>query len=188
MSWRNRGHRTWATSVATAVGLVSILLTPGLANAAQPERTVLQFPDEPFPVQDRQFNDPCGFTVYLEVVKSSGAFTAFAQNGVTHITGALLVRLSNGLPGPGVPTIERNISGATFSTTNADGSVTQRTAGPGLWAFEPGKAPGLPRMAITKGRTDSVFGPPPRPGELGDFTFIGQRGPVEDICAALAAR
>jgi len=40
------------------------------------------------------------------------------------------MNLSNGR------TIDRNISGPTMVTLNADGSVTQKTAGPGLWAFE----------------------------------------------------
>ena len=112
----------------------------------------------------------------LTVLTNKQTATTFARNGVTHVTGALKVRLTNTESGK---TIDRNISGPTFLTNNADGSITQVTAGPGLWAFEPGKAPDLPRMAITKGRTESVF------DAKGNFTFLNQRGSVEDICAAL---
>jgi hypothetical protein len=114
----------------------------------------------------------------LEVLANKGTITTFERrSGVTflHVNGALKVRLTNV-----GRAIERNISGPTLITVNADGSVAQKTAGPGLWAFEVDAAPGLPRMAITKGKTESVFSPE------GDFTFIGQRGSVEDICAALA--
>ena len=177
MSWRTGRHNRLRplASAGAAIGLSSILLTPGFANAAPPERSPVSLPAEFF-LTDAQGNDPCGFRVQVDVIKTGETLTLFAQSGVSHITGALKVRLT----ALGGPAIERNISGPTFLTEEADGSVIQKTAGPGLWAFEPGKAPGLPRMAITKGRTESVFSP------RGDFSFISRQGTVEDVCAALA--
>jgi hypothetical protein len=185
MSWRNRRHSTLQllASSAAVVGLSSLLLTPGLANAAPPERQPVLLTD--FVLKDApqpEGKDPCGFEVHVHVVKNGEILTSFTQSGVSLITGALKVRLTRltTLGGATTSTIERNISGPTFVTENADGSVTQRTAGPGLWAFEPGKAPDLPRAAITTGRTESVFSP------QGDFSFISLQGIVEDVCAALA--
>jgi hypothetical protein len=182
MSWRNRRRGTLLTSsVAGVVALIPVFLMPGLADAAPPDRQEITF-DGPFRVTDDGTpggGDACGFPVYAEVLMGKVTQTTFTERGVTLLTGALKVRLTNGAPDSGGPAIERNIPGPVTFTNNPDGSVTQKTAGPGLWAFEPGKAPGLPRMAITKGRTDSVFSPE------GDFTFLSQRGAVEDICAAL---
>jgi hypothetical protein len=174
-------RRSWllATSVATAAGVFSLALTPGLASADPPPR-------EPVVVESPQVfraadgSDPCGFQVQLEVLTNKATLTTFERrNGVTvvHAAGALKVRLTRL---PDGPSIDRNISGPTMLTFNADGSVTQKTAGPGLWAFDVGVAQDLPRMAITKGKTESSFSPE------GAFTFLGQRGAVEDVCAALA--
>jgi hypothetical protein len=135
---------------------------------------------EPFPLQDTLGNDPCGFPVLLELTTNKEIVTTFTRrSGVTsiHVTGALKARLTNDETDK---TIERNISGPTFQTVNSDGSVTQKTTGPGVWAFDPTVAPELPRMVITKGKTESVFSPD------GVFTFISQHGSYEDICAALA--
>jgi hypothetical protein len=119
----------------------------------------------------------------MEVITNKETITTFERrSGVTtlKITGALKVRLTN--PNTGAA-IDRNISGPTHLTVNSDGSITQETAGPGLWAFDPNIAPDLPRIAITKGRTVSVINSQPN----GDFLFTSQRGAVEDICAALPA-
>jgi len=118
----------------------------------------------------------------LEVVTNKEIVTTFERkSGVTvlHVTGALKVRLTNTDTDK---SIERNISGPTRLTVNSDESITQETAGPGLWAFDPGIASDLPRMAITKGRTVSVINSQP----TGEFRFISQRGSIENICAALA--
>jgi len=168
-----------ATSVAAAAGLLSLALTPGFASADPPSREPVAV-KSPQVFQAADFSDPCGFQVQLEVLTNKATLATFERrNGVTvlHAAGALKVRLMNLSNGR---TIDRNISGPTMVTLNADGSVTQKTAGPGLWAFEVDVAPNLPRMAITKGKTESSFSPE------GDFTFIGQRGAVEDVCAALA--
>ena len=168
-----------ATSVAAAAGLLSLALTPGFASADPPSREPVAV-KSPQVFQAADFSDPCGFQVQLEVLTNKATLATFERrNGVTvlHAAGALKVRLMNLSNGR---TIDRNISGPTMVTLNADGSVTQKTAGPGLWAFEVDVAPNLPRMAITKGKTESSF------STEGDFTFIGQRGAVEDVCAALA--
>jgi hypothetical protein len=182
MSWRNSRLSIWrplASSVASVVGLILIPLTPGLANAAPPVREPSQLPtNQQFPLQDTLGNDPCGFQVLLELTTNKEVITTFTrQSGVTsiHTTGALKARLTNT-----GKTIERNISGPIFQTVNSDGSVTQKTTGPGIWAFDPGVAPGLPRIAITKGKTESFFSP------NGAFTWISQHGSYEDVCAALA--
>jgi hypothetical protein len=183
MSWRNSRLNIWrplASSVAMGVGLILISLTPGLANAAPPVREPNSLPTGEFPLQDTLGNDPCGFPVLLELTTNKEIVTTFTRrSGVTfiHVTGALKARFTNDDTGK---TIERNISGPTFQTVNSDGSVTQKTTGPGVWAFDPSVAPELPRMVITKGKTESVFSP------AGVFTFISQHGSYEDICAALA--
>src|SRR4051794_17745438 len=115
---------------------------------------------EPNPIEnhivtDTQGSNPCGFPVLLEVITNKEIVTTFERkSGVTvlNVTGALKVRLTNTDTDK---SIERNISGPTHLTVNSDGSITQETSGPGLWAFDPGVALGLPRMAITKGRTVS---------------------------------
>jgi ribosomal protein S28E/S33 len=168
------------TFVTLCTVLVAGLGFTSVAAAEPPTRQPFELPTEPFPFQDEEGNDPCGFPVLLEVITNKQTVTTFTRRGVTSFTGPLKVRLIN--TAPGGRTIERNISGPTRRTENSDGSVTQVTAGPGLWAFEPEIARELPRMAITKGRTVSVIGP-----EEGEFTFISQQGSVEDICAALAA-
>jgi hypothetical protein len=184
MSWRNSRLSIWrplASSVASAVGLILIPLTPGLANAAPPVREPSTLPtNQEFPLQDTLGSDPCGFPVLLELTTNKEVIATFTrQSGVTsiHTTGALKARLTNSNTGK---TIERNISGPIFQTVNSDGSVTQKTTGPGVWAFDPTVAQGLPRISITKGKTESVFSP------TGAFTWISQHGSYEDVCAALA--
>ena len=184
MSWRNSRLSIWrplASSVAAAVGLILIPLTPGLANAAPPVKEPSSLPTNvQFPFQDTLRGDPCGFPVLLELTTNKEVITTFTrQSGVTsiHTTGALKVRLTNTVTGK---TIDRNISGPILATVNSDGSTTQKGTGPALWVFDPGVAPELPRLVIIKGKTESILGP----GTA--FTFISQQGTYEDICAALA--
>ena len=103
------------------------------------------------------------------------------KNGVTTIqtTGALKVRLTNTVSGKA---IDRNISGPIHSTVNSDGSITQKGTGPALWVLDPEVAPGLPRLIISKGKTESVLGP-----QQGAFRFITPpQSSFENLCAALA--
>src|SRR4029453_18785037 len=115
MSGRNSPLSIWrplASSVASAVGLILIPLTPGLANAAPPVREPSTLPtNQAFPLQDTLGSDPCGFPVLLELTANKEVIATFTrQKGVTsiHTTGALKARLTNNTTGK---TIERNISG-----------------------------------------------------------------------------
>jgi len=183
MSWRNCRFSIWrllASSVAMAVGVISILLAPGLANAVPPTRQPNPLPAFFDPFTDTQGNNPCSFPVRVDITTNKEILTTFTRrSGVTsiHTTGALKVRLTNTATGKA---IDRNISGPILATVNSDGSVTQKGTGPALWVFDPGVAAELPRLVITHGKTESVLGP----GTA--FTFISQRGSYEDICAALA--
>ena len=184
MSWRNSRLSIWrllASSVAAAVGIISILLAPGLANAIPPTRKPNPLPTDPFIFTDTKGNNPCNFPVLLAITTNKEILTTFTRrSGVTsiHTTGALKVRLTNTATGK---TIDRNISGPILATVNSDGSVTQKGTGPALWVFDPGVAPELPRLVITHGKTESVLGP----GTA--FTFTSRQGSYEDICAALAS-
>ena len=184
MSWRNSRFSIWrllASTVAIAVGFLSILLTAGLANAVPPTRQPNALPTDPFIFTDTLGGNPCGFPVLLAITTNKEVLTTFTRrSGVTsiHTTGALKVRLTNTVTGK---TIDRNISGPILATVNNDGSVTQKGTGPALWVFDPGVAPELPRLVIIKGKTESILGP----GTA--FTFISRQGTYEDICTALAS-
>jgi hypothetical protein len=183
MSWRNNRVGIWrplASSVAAAVGLILISLTPGLANAVPPTRQPNPLPTDPFIFTDTLGNNPCSFPVLLEITTNKEIVTTFTrQSGVTsiHTTGALKVQLTNTVTNK---MIDRNISGPILATKNSDGSLTQKGAGPALWVFDPGVASDLPRLVIIKGKTESILGP----GTA--FTFVSRQGTYEDICAALA--
>jgi hypothetical protein len=166
------------------VTLCTILLAglslTSVAAAAPPTRQPNPLPTDPFIFTDTKGGNPCSFPVLLEITTNKEILTTFTRkSGVTtiHTTGALKVRLTNTTSGK---TIDRNISGPILATVNSDGSTTQKGVGPALWVFDPGVAPDLPRLVITKGRTESILGP----GTA--FQFISQRGSYEDICAALA--
>jgi ribosomal protein S28E/S33 len=184
MLWRTSRLGIWrllASLVASAVGLILIVLTPGLANAVPPTRQPNPLPTEPFIFTDTVGNNPCSFPVLLDITTNKEIVTTFTRrSGVTsiHTTGALKVRLTNTDTGK---TIDRNISGPILATVNSDGSLTQKGAGPALWVFDPGVAPELPRLVITKGKTESILGP----GTA--FSFISRQGSFEDICGALGA-
>jgi hypothetical protein len=116
----------------------------------------------------------------VEITTNKETLTTFTRrDGVISIntTGALKVTLTNTATNQ---SIDRNISGPILATVNSDGSIAQKGTGPALWVFDPGVAPELPRMIITKGQTESVLGP----GNA--FRFISRQGSYEDICAALA--
>jgi hypothetical protein len=166
------------------VTLCTILLAglsfTSVAAAAPPTRQPNPLPTKPFIFTDTKGGNPCSFPVLLEITTNKEILTTFTRkSGVTtiHTTGALKVRLTNTNSGK---TIDRNISGPILATVNSDGLITQKGVGPALWVFDPGVAPDLPRLVITKGRTESILGP----GTA--FQFISQRGSYEDICAALA--
>jgi len=155
-----------------------------VAAAAPPSREPVDLPTEPFALTDTEKNSPCSFPVSLQVITNKEVKTTFVRRGgvtVTSTTGSLKVRFINTATVPN-KTIDRNISGPIFTTTNSDGSTSQKTAGLGLWVFDPGVAPEFPsRLVITSGKTESIIGP-----EEGAFRFISRHGSFEDICAALA--
>jgi hypothetical protein len=175
---RSSGFRT---PITLFVAMVVVFSITSVAAAAPPTRHPSDVPTGvPFPLTDTQGNSPCSFPVLLELTTNKEVVTTYMRtSGVTtiHTTGALKVRLTNDATGQ---TIARNISGPILSTVNSDGSFTQLGLGPQLWVFDPGVAPGLPRLVITSGRTESIVGP----GTA--FSFLDARGHYEDICLALA--
>jgi hypothetical protein len=146
------------------------------AHADRPDREPLALPAS-FLFKDTLGNDPCGFPVEATVLTNNVVVKTFTRRDgttVTSFTGALKIRLTNTRTGESV---ERNISGPTRLTTEQDGSVTQVSGGRGIFAFDPGIAPSLPRLVLVKGRTTSTFTP--------EFTFLTQRGSFEDLCGTL---
>jgi hypothetical protein len=162
------------TVLVVGLGLTSV------AAADPPTREPNPLPTEPFIFTDTLGNNPCGFPVLLELTVNKEVLTTFTRrSGVTsiHTTGALKVELTNTVTGT---SIQRNISGPILATVNPDDSLTQIGAGPALWVLDPGVAPDLPRLVITRGRSVSILGP----GTA--FRFISlPNGSYEDICAAL---
>jgi hypothetical protein len=174
---RSSGFRT---PITLFVAMVVVFSVTSVAAAAPPTRQPNALPTEPFILTDTLGNNPCSFPVLLEITTNKEVVTTYTPtSGVTtiHTTGALKVLLTNTVTGQ---TIARNISGPILSTVNSDGSFTQLGLGPQLWVFDPGVAPGLPRLVITSGRTESIVGP----GTA--FSFLDARGHYEDICLALA--
>lgn len=175
---RSSGLRLMFVTVCTVLGVA--LGFTSIAAADPPTRQPNPLPTDPFIFTDTLGNNPCSFPVLLQITTNKEILSTYTrQNGVTsiHTTGALKVRLTNTVTGK---TIDRNISGPILATLNSDGSLTQIGAGPALWVFDPGVAPELPRLVITKGRTESILGP----GTA--FRLISVRGAYEDICATLA--
>jgi hypothetical protein len=168
------------TLVILCTVLVVGLGFTSVAAADPPTREPNLLPTEPFIFTDTLGNNPCSFPVLLEITVNKEVLTTFTRkSGVTsiHTTGALKVELTNTATGT---SIRRNISGPILATVNPDGSLTQIGVGPALWVFDPGVAPELPRLVITRGRSVSILGP----GTA--FEFISRQGTYEDICAALA--
>jgi hypothetical protein len=168
--------------LALTVPMTALLLFGGVtvAHADPPTRTPVEISD--FVLQAPLGHDPCGFPVKLEVLDNNEVATTFMrQDGImsVHATGTLKVRLTN-QTAP-VHTVDVNISGPTQLTFNPDGSITQVALGRALWAFEPGIAPGLPRIAVISGRTDSMF------DRNGAFALLRVQGNAEDMCAVLTA-
>ena len=127
---------------------------------------------------DTKGNNPCGFPVDLLVLNNREVGTIFVHNGVTLVAGTLTVRLTNTI---NKTFVDLNISGPTHLTSKPDGSTTQIALGPQLWVFDPGVAPGLPRLALINGRTVSMFDP------AGNFSWISTTGSVQNLCIPLAS-
>ena len=173
-----------STSVRrTLVTLGTLLMIgfglPSTAAAAPPTEVPNTLPTTSFVFTDTLGNNPCGFEVKALLITNNEKLLKFVRQGgatILQVTGSLKVRLTNTKTGE---SIERNISGPTFQTLNPDDTIkAQKTAGPGLWALDPGVAPELPRLVITKGKTESVFNPA--------FRFTSRQGSYEDICSILS--
>lgn len=156
------------------------------AHAEKPEREPLPLPPgTSFPYTDTLGHDPCGFEVTLTVLTNNVTTTTFTRRDgstVTSSTGALKVSFTNTETVDGL-SVERNISGPVRSTQEPDGTVRQVTGGRGLFAFDPGIAPALPRLILTSGRTTSTF---TGPSDDRLFTLLTQEGNFEDLCATLS--
>jgi hypothetical protein len=123
----------------------------------------------------------CSFDVFIEPLSNKEKVTTFFdQNGNVRLYiyhGGLTARLTNQSTSKSVVL---NISGPFKVVPQPDGSLKQITQGPTLFAFEPNVAPGLPRLAYIKGRTESVF------DAAGNFHFLSLSGTVDDICLFLS--
>ena len=116
----------------------------------------------------------------LDVITNREVATTFMrQDGTTsfYVSGVLKVRLTNMATDT---SIDVNISGPLRLVNNSDGTVSQVSQGRSLWAFEPGIAPDLPRLALISGRVVSSF------DAGGQFIFQSVSGNVQDLCAVLA--
>jgi len=170
-------RRTRLTLAAPILGLF-LLGSASSAVADPPSRQPWPPPTgTSFIFTDTKGNNPCGFPVELLVLNNREVGTVFARNGVTLVAGTLTVRLTNTMNGT---FIDLNISGPTHLTSNPDHSTTQLALGPQLWVFDPGVAPGLPRLAFINGRTVSMFDP------AGNFNWISTTGKVQNLCIPLA--
>jgi hypothetical protein len=172
------GSNRFRSTIVMLCAVPAFLLgATSLAAGAPPTRQPNVIPT-PFVITDTQGNNPCSFPVQVNVTTNKEVVTTFAQKGSAtsvHISGALMVQLTNMTTGA---SIDRNISGPTHLTYNADGSITQIALGQQLWVFDPGVAPDLPRLVVISGRTVSLFNP--------GFALLSRTGAYEDICAALA--
>jgi hypothetical protein len=119
---------------------------------------------------DITVTDVCAFEVAIHV-DINKEFSKEHQNGVTIITGRLVVTITNTETGESV---SYNISGPVHITSQ-DGLETQVFLGRSL-LFTPDIG-----MLVTSGRAVTTFDP-----ETGAFTLVSHQGHAEDVCATLA--
>jgi hypothetical protein len=150
--------------VVLAVAAVAALAVTTPASADKPIR-------EPVVLDDFVLEGSCAFPVLIEVIANKEHVTFFSD-GRLHVTGKLVVRLTN-LDNP-AQVMELNISGPGFVTP-----TSERGAGRGLLLLRPGEAGG-PGLFLVTGRVDIVR------AENGFIANLGIRGRSVDICAALA--
>jgi hypothetical protein len=150
--------------VVLAVAAVAALAVTTPASADKPIR-------EPVVLDDFVLEGSCAFPVLIEVIANKEHVTFFSD-GRLHVTGKLVVRLTN-LDDPD-QVMELNISGPGFVTP-----TSERGAGRGLLLLRPGEAGG-PGLFLVTGRVDIVR------AENGFIANLGIRGRSVDICAALA--
>jgi hypothetical protein len=119
---------------------------------------------------DITVTDVCPFPVAIHV-DINQEFSKEHQNGVTIITGRLVVTITNPATDESVT---YNISGPVHITSQ-DGLETQVFLGRSL-LFTPDIG-----MLVTSGRAVTTFNP-----ETGEFTLVSRQGHAEDVCATLA--
>jgi hypothetical protein len=119
---------------------------------------------------DITVTDVCPFDVDIHV-DINQEFSKEHRNGVTIITGRLVVTITNTDTGESV---SYNISGP-VQITLEDGLETQVFLGRSL-LFTPDIG-----MLVTSGRAVTTFNP-----ETGEFTLVSHQGHAEDVCATLA--
>lgn len=119
---------------------------------------------------DITVTDVCPFPVAIHA-DINQEFSKEHQNGVTIITGRLVVTITNTETGESVT---YNISGPVHITSQ-DGLETQVFLGRSL-LFTPDIG-----MLVTSGRAVTAFNP-----ETGEFTLVSHQGHAEDVCATLA--
>ena len=124
----------------------------------------------PLEIEDVTVTDVCPFPVAIHV-DINQEFSKEHQNGVTIITGRLVVTLTNTTTRESV---SYNISGPVHITSQ-DGLETQVFLGRSL-LFTPDIG-----MLVTSGRAVTTF----NPATL-EFTLVSRQGHAEDVCATLA--
>jgi hypothetical protein len=120
---------------------------------------------------DITVTDVCPFPVAIHV-DINKEFSKEHKNGVTIITGRLVVTITNTDTDQSVA---YNISGPVHITPQDGGLETQVFLGRSL-LFTPEIG-----MLVTSGRAVTTFNP-----ETGEFTLVSHQGHAEDVCAALA--
>jgi hypothetical protein len=120
---------------------------------------------------DQTVEGVCPFPVAIHV-EINKEFSKEHKNGMTIITGRLVVTLTNTVTDQSV---RYNISGPVHITAQ-DGLETDVFLGRSL-LFNPDIG-----MLVTSGRAVTTFDP-----ETGVFTVVSVRGHAEDVCATLAA-
>ena len=153
-------------AVLTLCALATLVMAAGASAAPNPNsgRVPVEIPPD-IPV-----TDVCPFPVAIHV-DINKEFSKEHQNGVTIITGRLVVTITNTETGASVT---YNISGPVHITSQ-DGLETQVFLGRSL-LFTPDIG-----MLVTSGRAVTTFNP-----ETGEFTLLSHQGHTEDVCAALA--
>jgi hypothetical protein len=153
--------RRWALALLAATCVSALAV--GAATATPPER-------EPAIFEDFILEDVCSFPVDVAFIANKERLTFFSD-GRVHVSGTLVVRLTN-LDDP-TNVLTLNISGPALLAPN------ERFFGRSLNPFFQNDAGG-PSLIFTTGRVDIVRA---EDGSIIEFTT---RAPTKDVCAALA--
>jgi len=156
--------------------LVVAALMPQTAAAAAP----IRFVGTPF-TGSFAAGSVCAFQVDTAPVVFNAVVTVFLDGAgnVTriHVSGYVAISLTNQATGK---TLVFNASGPASEFPHADGSATVASGGPSLFALGPADDRG-PGLLYTTGRATFTVSPT---GQISNLSILG---PVENVCAALAA-